>query len=132
VVFSCLKEGIQQLVAASVSGNIVSGNNFHMAENVIVMACRDRALSSARHGKRNTASLNICFPFPGNQQQNPQYQSRSSSNCSTCYQPLWALSHLQLIASELDNERVLPGKVDHHAIDEKNAINLFCQIPQGK
>jgi hypothetical protein len=55
------------------------------AANVIVMPRRDQALPSAGRGRRNEASLSICFPFPGNRQQNPEYQSGSSSNRSTCY-----------------------------------------------
>jgi len=75
------------------------------AANVIVMPRRDQALPSAGRGRRNEVSLSICFPFPGNRQQNPEYQSGSSSNRSTCYQPLVrALSHLQLFPSDLDNE----------------------------
>ena len=124
--FSRLKEGIQQLVAASVGGNLVSGNNFHMVANVIVMPHRDWALSSAGCSKRNKASLSICFPFPGNRQQNPEYQSGARLNCSSFYQPvhhLPASSRLQLFPSELDNERVLPGSGDQGHIEEKNLLN---------
>jgi hypothetical protein len=90
------------------------------------MPCRDRALSSAGRGKGDKASLSICFPFPGNWQQNPQYQSGARLNCSSCYQPVCRLSaspRLQLFPSELDNERVLPGNSDHGHIEEKNLLN---------
>ena len=82
-----------------------------------------RELSSAGRGKRNKASLSICFPFPGNWQQNPQYQSGARLNCSTCYQPLQASSRLQLFPSELDNERVWPRYGDGGDIDVKNVVN---------
>ena len=87
------------------------------------MPHRDQALSYAGCGKRNEASLSICFPFPGNRQQNPQYQSVAHSNRSTCYQPLRASSHLQLFPSELDNERVRPCYGDVGDIDVNNVIN---------
>ena len=87
------------------------------------MPHRDRALYSAGRGKRNKASLSICFPFPGNRQQNPQYQSGVRLNRSTCYQPLRALSPLQLFPSELDKERVHPRHGDDGNIDTKNIVN---------